>query len=264
MGILNVTPDSFSENGRNFDADTAVAAGLDMIAAGADIIDIGAESSRPGSEPVGEDEELRRVLPVIRGLRKRTTVPLSIDTTKSQVAKAAVENGADIINDISGFHCDATMRNVAADTSAGCILMHMRGTPQTMQDNVDYNDIVDELNQYFTESLAMLAAAGIDPTFVCLDPGIGFSKTAAQNRLLIKELNAFTNHGRPLLLGPSRKSFIGTTLGIESAHERIWGTAAAVALGIANGARIMRVHDVAEMRQVAEMTLAIVSPPRSE
>jgi|ETNmetMinimDraft_26_1059896.scaffolds.fasta_scaffold20626_2 dihydropteroate synthase len=259
MGVLNVTPDSFSDGGDNVVPDLAIANALAMIDAGADIIDIGGESTRPGAEPVNAADELARVHPVISGLRKETDVPVSIDTWKSPVARDSIAAGAVIINDISGFNRDPEMKRVAADTGAGCVVMHMRGTPQTMQSQTDYDDLIGEIKAYFVRALEDLKAAGVAPDNICLDPGIGFSKTAEQNLMLLRRLAEFGGCGCPILLGPSRKSFIGKTLGIDDPGARIWGTAAAVALGVGAGARIIRVHDVAAMRQVADMALALSS-----
>lgn len=259
MGILNTTPDSFSDGGDHFAPTTAIANGLRMVKEGADILDIGGESTRPGAVPVSLTEELRRVIPVIRGLREKTKAWISIDTVKSEVARAALDAGANIINDISGFHHDPEMVNVAAATDCGCIAMHMRGTPQTMQQFLDYTDLIAEMNTYFSATLRYLQDAGITADRICLDPGIGFSKNVEQNLVLIQRLNEFLVHGRPLLLGPSRKSFIGKVLRIDQPKQRLWGTAAAVASGIIQGARIVRVHDVAPMREVADLAAAIAT-----
>ncbi len=259
MGILNVTPDSFSEEGLNYDAGAAVAAGLAMEAAGAEILDIGGESTRPGAEPVAESEELRRVIPVIEELHQRTDVALSIDTSKAGVARKALAGGAEIVNDISGLHHDPEMAGVVGESGAGCVLMHMRGTPQNMQQFTVYRDLFGEINDYFRDTIELALVAGVKEEQICLDPGIGFSKTAGQCLELINHLDLFAGHGRPLLLGPSRKSFIGKTLGLEDPKQRLWGTAAAVAAAILRGARIIRVHDVAEMRQVCDLALAIAA-----
>ena len=253
MGIVNVTPDSFSEQGENYDPDQAVSAALEMIASGADSIDIGGESSRPGAKAVSTDEECRRILPVIERLRKQTTLPISIDTRKAAVAQAALERGADMINDISGFRFDPSMKTVAKAFDAGCIIMHMRDTPETMQNFVEYDDIIKTVHSYFVEGIAILEEAGIGLERIILDPGIGFSKTVSQNLLLLNRLHAFLDHERPLLVGVSRKSFIGEVLNIDKAKERLLGTAAAVSCAILRGAKIVRVHDVAEMKQVSEM-----------
>ena len=260
MGILNITPDSFSEKGANFSTEVAVQAGLKMVDEGADIIDIGGESTRPGADPVSAGEEIDRVIPVIQGLRAKTSTPLSIDTYKSEVARLALENGADIINDISGFHRDKNMVDVAKEFSSGCIVMHMQGTPETMQNFTQYTDIILEISDFFSATFSMLENAGISRECVCIDPGIGFSKDAGQNLHLIKSLSAFSHFGRPILVGPSRKSFIGNVLNIDCPAERIWGTAAAVSVSLANGATLFRVHDVAQMKQVCEMTNAIINP----
>ena len=259
MGVLNVTPDSFSENGLNFIPDIAVKSALKMICEGADIIDVGGESTRPGADPINASEEISRILPVICALRSQSGIPISIDTSKSDVAKIALENGADIINDISGFRLDAAMKMVARDFNAGCIIMHMRGTPKTMQNYVDYEDIIDEIAQFFRHSMDRLSDTGIEEDFMCLDPGIGFSKTVEQNLFLIKNLSQFKKLGRPLLLGPSRKSFIGKTLRIDTPQNRIWGTAATICYSISQGVNIVRVHDVKEIHQLCTMTKAILS-----
>jgi dihydropteroate synthase len=258
MGILNVTPDSFSDGGRHAAVDTALAGALQMLQDGADIIDIGGESTRPGSAEISVEQELERVVPVICELRKSAPAAIiSIDTSKGAVARAAMNAGADIINDISGFHRDPGMAEVAAKTNAGCVAMHMRGIPATMQQFTEYDDLIGEINHFFEETIQMLADAGVRHDRICLDPGIGFSKTVEQNLELIDRLDAFLVHDCPVLLGPSRKSFIGKTLGIEDPGERVWGTAAAVSAGILRGARILRVHDVKEMRQVTDLAMAI-------
>ena len=257
MGILNVTPDSFSENGANYQPDVAVANARRMIEQGADLIDIGGESSRPGADTVAAAEEQARVIPVICELRKSTDVLISIDTYKASTAAAAIAAGADIINDISGFHRDPAMKQVAAETGAGCIAMHMRGNSQTMQGLTDYADIIEEVASYFQETIAMLTTAGVKNSAIMLDPGIGFAKTVAQNLLLLRGLRQFQRLNHPLLIGTSRKSFIGRTLQLDDPTDRIWGTAATMAWSVACGAQVLRVHDIAEMRQVCDMTAAI-------
>lgn len=259
MGILNVTPDSFSEAGEHYDPAAAVAAGLAMADAGAHILDVGGESTRPGAAPVDAAEECRRVVPVIRELRAATDRLISIDTTKADVADAALAAGADIVNDISGLTQDPEMITVTRQHGAGCCLMHMRGTPQTMQRHTAYDDLIGDIHGYFRDRLAVLEAAGIPPERVCLDPGIGFAKTAEQNLLLINALDRFLDLDRPILLGPSRKSFIGRVLQLDDPRDREWGTAAALAVGMARGARVLRVHDVAAMRQVTDLTMAILT-----
>lgn len=257
MGVLNVTPDSFSDGG-NFDSvDTAVSHALAMAAAGVDVIDIGGESTRPGAERVPIAVEQERVLPVVTALKKQLpTMPLSIDTRKPEVAGVALESGADIINDVSGFR-DPDMIRLAAATGAGCILMHMRGTPENMREFTEYHDLTGEIISFFEQRIESCRAGGIASCQIILDPGIGFSKNAAQNLELIQTISRFRALGHPVLMGPSRKSFIGKILGEEAAAGRIWGTAAAVALCVYEGADIVRVHDVAEMRDAALVAAAI-------
>lgn len=257
MGILNVTPDSFSDGGDHFGTDAAVAAGLEMVSAGAGMLDVGGESTRPGSAPVTVEEECDRVVPVIAELCRRTSVPVSVDTSKAEVAKAAIRAGAAIVNDVSGLRRDPDMLHVLRETDAGCVVMHMRGTPATMQQYASYDDLVGEICLFFRDTLATAAANGIEAERVMLDPGIGFSKTAEQSLVLIAETARFRALGRPVLLGPSRKSFIGALLPGTTPKDRVWGTAAAVACGILAGADVVRVHDVEEMRQVATVAAAI-------
>lgn len=258
MGIINVTPDSFSDGGRFTATEAAVTHGLELVQLGADVLDIGGESTRPGAPDVSETEELSRVLPVIRGLRAACSVPLSIDTTKAAVAEAAVAAGADIINDVSGLHRDPRMVAVLRDSRAGGILMHMRGTPGTMRSLTDYQDLVGEIVAFFEAALTAAAAWGVPRERFMLDPGIGFSKTADQSLSLIKHLGTFRSLGCPVLMGPSRKSFLAPHLppGVPPA-ERLWGTAAAVTACVLNGADVIRVHDVREMAQVARVANAL-------
>jgi dihydropteroate synthase len=251
MGVLNVTPDSFSDGGQFLDLDRAVAHAREMIAAGADIIDIGGESTRPGAAPVGADEELRRVIPVIERL---PGVLVSIDTTKAVVAERALAAGARIVNDISALRFDARMPEVIGP--AGVVLMHMQGTPATMQQSPRYDDVVAEVREFLRERIAFAEARGIRKTQIAVDPGIGFGKTVAHNLALLARLEAFAELGCPVLVGTSRKSFIGQVLDRAPA-ERLWGTAATVAWAVAHGAGIVRVHDVAAMRDVVRMTAAI-------
>lgn len=257
MGVLNVTPDSFSDGGAFLAHEDAIQRGVAMVEAGADIIDIGGESTRPGAEPVEADEELDRVLPVVEALAERADVYLSIDTTKASVAQRCLQAGADIVNDISGLGFDPQMADVVAEAEAGLVLMHILGTPRTMQRDIDYDDIVDDVRAYFDERLEVAVRAGIDPDRIALDPGIGFGKTVAHNYRLIRELHRFFDLGRPLLLGPSRKSFIGAVLE-KPPRERVWGTAATVACGLYAGADIVRVHDVAQMNDVVRVTEALI------
>ncbi len=257
MGILNVTPDSFSDGGDHFAPDRALAHARDMIRAGAEIIDVGGESSRPGAAPVTAREEARRVVPVIQALTAESDVMVSVDTVKAAVAEQALDAGAVIVNDISGLHADPRMLDVVRDSGAGCVLMHMRGTPQTMQQHTRYRDLTAEIRRYFLEALRAAEAAGVDRDRFILDPGIGFSKTAEQNLVLLARCNEFRTLGRPILIGPSRKSFIGAVLSEPNPRRRIFGTAAATACAILRGADIVRVHDVAEMRQAALVAAAI-------
>lgn len=260
MGILNVTPDSFSDGGKFYDPDRAVEHALAMDEAGADIIDVGGESTRPGAEPVPLEEELRRVIPVLEALSGRVKALLSIDTYKSEVAEAALEAGAHIVNDISGLGFDPEMAPLVARWGAGLVIMHIKGTPKTMQQNPWYQDVVGEISGYFAERLRLAEEAGISLDQIVLDPGIGFGKRLDDNFELLRRLSEFRRFGRPILIGPSRKSFIGLTLGLPP-EERLEGTAAAVAVGIANGADIVRVHDVPEMLRVVRIADRIVGKP---
>jgi len=257
MGILNVTPDSFYDGGRYARAEAAVQHALQMVQDGADIVDIGGESTRPGSQPVPEEEELRRVLPVIEAVRGQVDVPISIDTTKSRVAERALQAGACMVNDISGLGFDPRMAEVVARHGALCCVMHIQGTPQTMQQNPQYEDVVRDISRYFEERLALAERAGILRENIWLDPGIGFGKTVEHNLEILRRLREFTAFGLPILIGTSRKSFIGKILGDLPPEERLEGTAATVAIAIMNGANAVRVHDVREMVRVARMTDAV-------
>ena len=258
MGILNVTPDSFSDGGRYADAEQALAHARDMAAAGADIIDIGGESTRPGAAPLARGEELRRIIPLIERLSAELAVPISVDTYKSSVAKKAIEAGASIVNDISGLRFSHDMANVVADSGAAVVIMHIKGTPRDMQQNPVYDDVVGEVIAYLEEGIEIALKAGVDREKILIDPGIGFGKTLAHNLVILNRLEEFRALGRPILLGPSRKKFIGTILGVPVPEQRVDGTAATVALGIERGASILRVHDVARMAQVAKVTDAIL------
>lgn len=257
MGIINVTPDSFSESGKFFDQQKAVDHGLALIEEGADIIDIGGESTRPGAEEVSATEERRRVIPVIEALRKRTTVPISIDTQKSDVAEAALEAGADIINDISALRKDPKMATLAASANVPLILMHMRGTPKTMQQNPVYKDLIAEINLFLRERIEFAEDSGIKRENLAIDPGFGFGKTPAHNLEILRRLAELKSIGLPLVIGTSRKSTIGIVLD-QPVDERLEGTAATIAVGIMSGADIIRVHDVKAMVRVAKMTDAIM------
>jgi len=254
MGILNVTPDSFSDGGHYFNETAALNHAAQMINEGVDILDIGGESSRPGAKPLSAEEEKARVLPIIQQIRQAfSDVIISIDTYKANVAKAAVDAGANIVNDISGFCMDSDMAKTVAVLDVPVIIMHMNGTPQTMQENPNYSNIVDEIKSYFHHQINLGKSAGIADDNFILDPGIGFGKSVDHNFKLIQQLEQFCELGYPVLMGPSRKSFIGTTLNVN-VDERLEGTAAAVSACILNGADIVRVHDVKEMKQVVTMT----------
>jgi len=245
MGIVNVTPDSFFEGGRHFDAGRAVAAGVAMAATGADIIDIGGESSRPGAEPVSTADELGRVIPVIEGLRRQCAVPISIDSYKATVARAAMDAGADIVNDISALGFDPAMAPLVAREKVPVVLMHMRGTPRTMQADPQYTDVVREVRDFLAERLYDAMDAGIDAEAIVLDPGIGFGKTVEHNIQLLRGLAILGALGQPLLVGVSRKNFIGKILGLD-ADQRLEGSLAAAVAAVLGGANIVRVHDVVE------------------
>jgi dihydropteroate synthase len=261
MGILNVTPDSFYDGGRYAQVEAAVQRAVQMAEEGADVIDVGGESTRPGSQPVPEEEELRRVLPVIEAVRERVDVPISIDTTKSHVAERALQAGACMVNDISGLGFDPRMAAVVAHYGALCCVVHIQGTPQTMQQNPQYEDVVRDISRYFEERLARAQQAGIPRENIWLDPGIGFGKTVEHNLEILRRLREFTAFGLPILIGTSRKSFIGRILGGLPPEERLEGTAATVVIAIMNGANAVRVHDVREMVRVARMTDAVLSRP---
>ena len=263
MGVVNCTPDSFSDGGQFTSAQAASDRALQMVDEGADIIDIGGESTRPGSDPVSEEEELNRVLPVIEILRRECTVWISIDTCKANVARPALDAGANIINDISGLRFDPDMPKVAAESKVPVVVMHILGEPKNMQLNPVYKDVVKDIYSYFSERITTLTQCGISRENIILDPGIGFGKTTEHNVILINNLHVFAKLQRPLLVGPSRKSFIGTLLNVE-VHDRLEGTAAAVALAITRGAHIVRVHDVKEMVRVAKVTDAILRSPIPE
>ncbi len=258
MGVLNVTPDSFSDGGDFADAKSAVARGRELAAAGADIIDVGGESTRPGAEPLPEEDELRRIIPVIERLAREVAVPISVDTCKPAVAERALKAGASIVNDITGLRSSSDMAKVVADKGAALILMHMQGTPRNMQRNPVYADVVGDILDLLDESIGLALTGGVDREKLLVDPGIGFGKTAEHNLEILDRLDEFRALGRPIAIGTSRKRFIGTVLGVAEPKDRTFGTAATVALAVERGARVVRVHDVAEMVQVARMTDAII------
>lgn len=258
LGVLNVTPDSFSDGGKFFRVEDAVSAALAMERAGADILDIGAESTRPGSTGISGEEELERLLPVLERLRGRLKIPISIDTQKARVAEMAIGAGAEMLNDISGLKHDPKIAEVAARSGVPLVLMHMRGTPRTMQKKPWAKDVLKDVLRGLRESVAIAERAGVRKSQIILDPGIGFGKSFAQNYELLTKLPALARLGYPLMVGTSRKGFLGATLARNGnplpAEERIWGTAATVAASILRGAHIVRVHDVEEMVQVAKVT----------
>ncbi len=258
MGIVNVTPDSFSDGGQFLDSAAAVARGAEMAAQGADIIDVGGESTRPGAQPVSEAEELRRVLPVIQRLAAQVKVPISIDTRKPAVARAALQAGASLVNDIGAGRADDEMWRAVAEANAGYVCLHMQGTPTTMQLNPAYGDVVQEVRDFFVERLERLKHAGVEAVQVVLDPGIGFGKTLEHNLQLLAGLRRFTKLGRPVLLGVSRKSFIGKLLGVE-VPARLPAALACACLAVEAGAQMIRAHDVAETSQAVRMAEAILA-----
>lgn len=257
MGILNVTPDSFYDGGKYFQLEQAVNRAIEIEKEGADIIDIGGESTRPGAESVSEEEEIRRVIPVIEALQGRISIPISIDTRHARVAEMALQAGAKIINDVGGFQDDPKMVNVAEKYAVPLILMHKRGNPKTMQLNTEYADLIGEIHAFFENLLRFAEHHGILRERIILDPGIGFGKKPEHNLLLIRHLQRFSDLGRPLLVGVSRKSFIQKILHLQSDEDRIFGTASAVALSVIYGARMIRVHDVKPMVHVVRMAEAI-------
>jgi dihydropteroate synthase len=264
MGVLNVTPDSFSDGGEFLDPQKAVEHALKMQAAGADLLDIGGETTKPGSEATPVDEELRRVIPVLQGLRAVLKVPVSIDTRKSEVAEAAIRSGAQLINDVSGLKHDPRLTEIAARYRVPLILMHMRGEPQTMQNGPFARDVIKDVTRGWHASIKVARAAGVPKSQIILDPGIGFGKSFAQNYELLQKLPALARLGYPLLVGASRKGFLGATLARDGKslppEERLWATAAAVSASILGGAHMVRVHDVAEMVQVARVADCVLRP----
>lgn len=259
MGVLNVTPDSFSDGGAFTSPGAAIRHGLQMVSEGAEVLDIGGESTRPGAAPVAATEELARVLPVIQGLRASGgDFLLSIDTSKASVAEAALAAGADIVNDVTGLRGDERMSGVVASSGAGVVAMHMQGTPRTMQVSPHYADVVAEVGEFFRQTIILAVGSGIDPMSIAMDPGIGFGKTPEHNRLLLRSLAAFTALGRPLVVGVSRKSFLGEVAGSSRIEDRLWPGVALTGFCRERGARVFRVHDVAPHRGALRMTEAIL------
>lgn len=259
MGILNVTPDSFSDGGKFADTQTAIAQAEELISAGADILDVGGESTRPFAEPVSSEEELRRVIPVIEAVRKKHTIPISIDTTKASVAREALQAGADIINDVSALNKDPEMITVLQQTSVPVIIMHMQGTPTDMQVKPVYNDVVTEIIDFFTERIDWVTNKGVDRSRLIIDPGIGFGKTLQHNLSILKHLKTFSSLHLPLLLGHSRKRFLGTITDNPAEAERDMATAVVTALCAGQNIAMVRVHDVAATRQALLIAEAIQS-----
>ncbi|QHU99314.1 dihydropteroate synthase [Synechocystis sp. CACIAM 05] len=257
MGILNTTPDSFSDGGEFNSLPTAIHQAKTMVQGGAHIIDIGGQSTRPGAETVSLKEELERTIPIIQALRQELDIPISIDTTRAEVARQALQAGADMVNDISGATFEPEILVIAAQHKALIILMHIRGNPQTMQNLTDYGDLIGEMKQFFGAQVDLARHYGVLPEQIILDPGIGFAKTAEQNITLLRQLPELKRLGFPLLVGPSRKSFIGKILDQPAPKERVWGTGAACCRAIAGGADIVRVHDVEAMAQICKVADAL-------
>lgn len=257
MGILNVTPDSFSDGGLFLNEQSAVEQALRMVKEGADIIDIGGESTRPGAAPVSMKEEIKRVVPVIKALAKKVRVPISIDTCKAKVADEAVSAGASIINDISGLRFDKRMAKVASKHKVPVVIMHILGAPGNMQNNPVYKALIPEIIDYIREGIDIALKAGVSDDMIIIDPGIGFGKTVEHNLEIINRLDEFNGFEKPILIGPSRKSFIGKLLGDLPVQDRLEGTAASIAIGISKGANIIRVHDIKEMSRVAKIADAV-------
>jgi len=256
MGVVNVTPDSFFDGGRYLDTAAAVAHAIQLVEEGADLLDIGAESTRPGADVVSEVEECRRAIPVVTAVAKSVSVPISIDTSKAMVARAALDSGAILVNDVTALRGDPMMADVIADTGSGIVLMHMQGTPRTMQQAPRYDDVVEEVSVFFEERIRFAMAHGIVRKQIILDPGIGFGKLLQHNLTLIAQLCQFERFECPLMIGVSQKGFLGQLVG-RPVQERQWGTAAAVAIAVDRGAGILRVHDVRAMNDVVQVAAAI-------
>lgn len=256
MGILNVTPDSFSDGGQFNSVASALQQARELSAV-VDILDIGGQSTRPQAADIDLETELERVIPVIKAIRQELTIPISIDTTRAEVARVAIANGADLINDVSGGTYDPLMFSTAAKLGVPIILMHLRGTPQTMQTLTDYEDLLNDIRTALEKQIEMGIAAGIEPSNIAIDPGIGFAKTGPQNIEILQHLQTLQSLGCPILVGPSRKSFIGQLIGKENPQERVWGTAAACCGAIAGQADILRIHDGAAMADVCRVADAI-------
>ena len=258
MGVLNVTPDSFSDGGQFFNYEAAIAHGLCMASDGADIVDVGGESTRPGAEPIPAEEELRRVIALVQELRRKSDVLISIDTSKAAVASAALDAGASIVNDVTGGRGDGEMMPLIARRDAALIIMHMQGTPRTMQIAPSYVDVVEDVGNFFRQQYERVLECGIDPMAVAFDPGIGFGKTLEHNLELLGNLERLRVHGRPFVVGVSRKAFLGKLVGSSQMADRLMPTVALTALLRTRGAEVFRVHDVAENAQALRVTEAIL------
>lgn len=265
MGVLNITPDSFSDGGRFFEWTRAVEQGRRLAEEGADILDVGGESTRPGSRPVPEEEELRRVIPVIEALRPKISIPISIDTRKAAVAERALQSGAEMVNDISALRFDEGMAEVVSRREVPVVLMHMRGRPETMQADTHYDDLIGEIRGFFQERIDYAVSRGISRDRIILDPGIGFGKSVEEkhNLILLKELRSFRTLNQPLMIGTSRKAFLGRILNLPP-EEREEGTLATIAVAIQNGANIVRVHEVRRARRAAQVADAILRSTREK
>ncbi len=257
MGVLNITPDSFSDGGDYNDLEAAFQRAAALVEAGADILDVGGQSTRPGAKQISPEAELERVIPIIKRIRKHLNVPISVDTTRAEIAQQAVQAGADLVNDISGGTFDAAMLTTVAELEVPIILMHIRGTPETMQQLTDYEDLVGDIIAVLRERIAAAEKAGIARSRLLIDPGIGFGKTAEQNLELLRQLDQFQSLGVPILVGTSRKSFIGKILKQDDPKQRVWGTASTCCAAIAQGADLLRVHDLPEMCEVSRVADAI-------
>lgn len=257
MGVLNITPDSFSDGGDYNNLVRALQRAWALVEAGADILDIGGQSTRPGAKQISLEEELERVIPIIKRIRKNLNIPISVDTTRAEIAQQAVRAGADIVNDISGGTFDGDMLTTVAELEVPIILMHIRGTPETMQHKTDYEDLVGDIIAVLRERLAAAEKAGIARSRLLIDPGIGFGKTAAQNIELLRQLHQFQRLGVPILVGTSRKSFIGKIINQDDPKQRVWGTASTCCAAISQGADILRVHDLPQMWEVSKVADAI-------
>jgi dihydropteroate synthase len=264
MGILNITPDSFFDGGKFLSRDLAIDHALRMADEGADIIDVGGESTRPGSEPTSLSEELKRVLPVIEGIRKHSEIPLSVDTYKADVAKKALDAGADVVNDISALSFDVCMADVVARANVPVVMQHIKGTPRDMQKNPSYEDVIGEIKSFFVERISFAQDKGIKAEQIVIDPGIGFGKRLQDNLTILRDLKVLKELGKPLLIGTSMKSFLGRILGTDDVSERAEATLASIAISLWNGADIVRVHDVARTRKVVLFMEALMTAKKGQ